>query len=249
MINAVIIDDEKDARFLLNNFIEKKLTHKLKVIGAADDVRSGIDLIHSKKPDLVFLDIQMKTGTGFDLLNHFSTIDFGVIFVTAYDQFAIQAFKFSAFDYILKPFKVSEIEGAIEKFEQALNDKKKNFDKSVKVLIENYGSKGDIHKLIVSNVEGFAVISIDQILRLEGDRNYTHFILSTGKKVTTSKSLGEYEALLNEYGFYRIHQSTMVSLRHVVSFRRADDGYVEMSDGVTVKVSRSKKQGLIDKFH
>src|SRR5690606_3413169 len=133
--------------------------------GEADDVQSGIELIKSQKPDLVFLDVQMKTGTGFDLLNHFQQIEFDVIFITAHNQFAIQAFKFSAFDYILKPFKVSEIEKSIEKFEQNFNEKK-NLDKHVKVLIENYGSKGEIHKLIVSNIEGFAVLSIDQILRL-----------------------------------------------------------------------------------
>src|SRR5690606_14625665 len=121
--------------------------------------------------------------------------------------------------------------------------------KRIKILIENYGSKGEIHKLIINNIEGFLVLSINEIVRLEGERNYTHFILTTGKKITTSKSLGEYELMLNEYGFYRIHQSTIVSLRHVVAFKKTDDGYVEMSDGVTVKVSRSKKQGLIDRFN
>ena len=247
MINVVIIDDEKDARFLLTNFIEKKLSHKLRILGEADDVISGIELIKSKKPDLVFLDVQMKTGTGFDLLSHFQHIDFDIIFITAYNQFAIQAFKFSAFDYILKPFKVSEIERSIEKFERNFN-KKKNTDKRIKILIENYGSEGEIHKLIINNVDGFLVLSINEIVRLEGDRNYTHFILTTGKKITTSKSLGEYELMLNDYGFYRIHQSTIVSLRYVEAFKKTDDGYVEMSDGVTVKVSRSKKQGFIDKF-
>lgn len=247
MINVVIIDDEKDARFLLTNFIEKKLSHKIKILGEADDVVSGIELIEREKPDLVFLDVQMKTGTGFDLLSHFQQIDFDIIFITAYNQFAIQAFKFSAFDYILKPFKVSEIEESIGKFEQNFNEKK-NIDKRIKILIENYGSEGEIHKLIINNVEGFLVLSINEILRLEGDRNYTHFILATGKKITTSKSLGEYELMLNDYGFYRIHQSTIVSLRYVVAFKKTDDGYVEMTDGTTVKVSRSKKQGLIEKF-
>lgn len=248
MINVVIIDDEKDARFLLNNFIEKKLSHKLKVLGEADDVISGIELIESKKPDLVFLDVQMKTGTGFDLLAHFQQINFDVIFITAYNQFAIQAFKFSAFDYILKPFKVSEIEKSIEKFEQSFISKK-NTERKVKVLIENYGAQGEVHKLIVSNVSGFDVLEISSILRLEGDRNYTQFIMKNNLKLTSSKSLGEYEDLLTEYGFYRVHQSTIVSLRYVVAFKKTDDGYVEMSDGVTIKVSRSKKQGLIDKFH
>lgn len=247
MINVVIIDDEKDARFLLTNFIEKKFSHKLKILGEADDVVSGIELIEREKPDLVFLDVQMKTGTGFDLLSHFQQIDFDIIFITAYNQFAIQAFKFSAFDYILKPFKVSEIEESIGKFEQNFT-KKNNTDKRIKILVENYGSEGEIHKLIINNVEGFLVLSINEIVRLEGDRNYTHFILTTGKKITTSKSLGEYELMLNDYGFYRIHQSTIASLRHVVAFKKTDDGYVEMSDGTTVKVSRSKKQGLIEKF-
>lgn len=247
MIKVVIIDDENDARYLLNNMLTKKIADKVIVLGEADDVDSGVELIKSVKPDLVFLDVQMKTGTGFDVLKRFEEFDFNVIFVTAYNEYAVQAFKFSAFDYILKPFKSSEIIDVINKFEE--ESKKKDADKRVKVLIENYGHKGEIHKLILSNIEGFVVLSIDQILRLEGDRNYTHFILTTGKKITTSKSLGEYESMLTDYGFYRIHQSTMVSLRHVTAFKRADDGYVEMSDGVTVKVSRSKKQGLIDKFH
>ena len=248
MIQVVIIDDEKDARFLLTNFIEKKLSHKLKIVGEADDVISGIELIESKNPDLVFLDVQMKTGTGFDLLSHFEHINFDVIFITAYDNFAIQAFKFSAFDYILKPFKVSDIEQSVEKYEQSFISKK-NTERKVKVLIENYGAQGEVHKLIVSNVSGFDVLEISSILRLEGDRNYTQFIMKNNSKLTSSKSLGEYENLLTEYGFYRVHQSTIVSLRYVVAFKKTDDGYVEMSDGATIKVSRSKKQGLIDKFH
>lgn len=248
MINAVIIDDEKDARFLLNNFINKKLSHKLKIIGEADDVVSGVELIESVKPDLVFLDIQMKTGTGFDLLNHFQQMDFNVIFITAYNQFAIEAFKFSAFDYILKPFKVSEIEKSIEKLEQNFNSKK-NVERNIKVLIENYGNNGEIQKLIISNISGFEVIEISSILRLEGDRNYTHFILNDRVKITSSKSIGEYEDLLLGYGFYRIHQSTIVNLRHVKSYKKADDGYVVLVDGTEHKMSRNRKQGFLLKFN
>ena len=248
MINAVIIDDEKDARFLLNNFINKKLSHKLKIIGEADDVVSGVELIESVKPDLVFLDIQMKTGTGFDLLNHFQQMDFNVIFITAYNQFAIEAFKFSAFDYILKPFKVSEIEKSIEKLEQNFN-LKKNVERNIKVLIENYGNNGEIQKLIISNISGFEVIEISSILRLEGDRNYTHFILNDRVKITSSKSIGEYEDLLLGYGFYRIHQSTIVNLRHVKSYKKADDGYVVLVDGTEHKMSRNRKQGFLLKFN
>lgn len=247
MINAVIIDDEKDARFLLRSVLEQKLSDDVKVVGEADDVKSGIYLIQSESPDLVFLDVRMKTGTGFDLLNHFSKVDFHVIFVTAYDQFAVEAFKFSAFDYILKPFKGKNIVEAVEKLKGLRKRESENLKKT-RVLIENYGANGVIQKLIINNIDGFEVLEINDILRLDGDRNYTHFILIGGRKVTTSKSIGEYEQLLVEHGFYRIHQSTIVSLRHVVAFKRVDDGYVELKDGAVLKVSRNRKQGLISKF-
>ena len=115
MIRAVIIDDEKDARFLLRNLVEKKLSQKIQLLGEADDVDTGIELINETKPDLVFLDIQMKTGTGFDLLTKLGKHTMEVIFITAYDQYAVDAFKFSAFGYLLKPIKLKELEDAVEK--------------------------------------------------------------------------------------------------------------------------------------
>jgi len=248
MIKAVIIDDEKDARFLLRNLVEKKLSHKIELLGEADDVDSGIALINETKPDLVFLDIHMKTGTGFDLLTKMGRQSFDVIFITAYDQYAIEAFKFSAFGYLLKPIKLKELEDAIEKLEERIKKAGDGSEKRIKVLIENYGAQGEIRKLIIPNVAGFNVVEIAQILRLEGDRNYTHFMLEDGSKVTTSKNLGEYEEMLLEYGFYRIHQSTIVSLRHIKAFRKVNDGYVELVDGTVHKVSRNRKQGLITKF-
>lgn len=246
MITAVIIDDENDARFLLRNLLEKKFGHKIRLLGEADDVGSGIELIGSMHPDLVFLDIQMKTGTGFDLLTQLGKNAPNVIFITAYDQYAINAFKFSAFGYLLKPIKLKDLEDAIEKIEGI--GKQHSSEKHIKVLVENYGVNGEIQKLIVSNMTGFTVIEIVEILRLEGDRNYTHFILRDGSKVTASKNLGEYEELLAEYGFYRIHQSTIVSLRHVKAFKKVNDGYIELVDGSVHKVSRNRKQGFIAKF-
>jgi len=247
MIKAVIIDDEKDARFLLRNLLEKKLSHKIQLIGEADDVDTGLDLINEVKPDLVFLDIQMKTGTGFDLLTKMGKDTPDVIFVTAYDQYAVDAFKFSAFGYLLKPIKLKELEDAVEKLE-GLKKNQFGADKRIKVLIENYGVKGEIQKLIIPNMTGFNIVEIALIIRLDGDRNYTHFILEDGSKVTTSKNLGEYEDMLLEYGFYRIHQSTIVSLRHIKAFKKVNDGYVELADGTVHKVSRNRKQGLISKF-
>lgn len=248
MIKAVIIDDEKDARFLLRNLVEKKFHSRIEVVGEADDVAPGVELIKSCNPDLVFLDIQMKKGTGFDLLKKFDKINFEVIFITAYNQHAIEAFKFSAVDYLLKPIKLNELNDAVNKFDDLLN-MKKGGDKRANILIENYGKRGEIQKLVISNIEGFRILEIGTILRLEGDRNYTHFILENGQRITTSKSLKEYETILFDYGFFRIHQSTIVSLRHISGFIRADGGFVEMIDGTTHKVSRSRKNDFLERFN
>lgn len=248
MINAVIIDDEKDARFLLHNLLKKKFGKQINVLGEADDVEPGVALIEKVKPDLVFLDIQMKKGTGFDLLKRIKKIDFEVIFITAYNQYAVDAFKFSAFGYLLKPIKSTDLGEVIEKLEKHLSEYKQDTTKRLKVLIENYGSEGDIQKLIIPNIEGFQVVKIADIIRLEGDRNYTHFILADNKKITTSKSLGEYEELLNEHGFFRIHQSTIVSLRHITAYLKEDGGNVKMIDGGIFKISRHRKTEFLERF-
>lgn len=248
MINAVIIDDEKDARFLLHNLIEKKFGKQINVLGEADDVDPGVALIEKHKPDLVFLDIQMKKGTGFDLLKKIKKIDFEVIFITAYNQYAVDAFKFSAFGYLLKPIKSKDLGEVIEKLEKHLSELKQDTTKRLKVLIENYGSDSNIQKLIIPNIEGFQVVKIADIIRLEGDRNYTHFILASDKKITTSKSLGEYEELLNDHGFFRIHQSTIVSLRHITAYLKEDGGNVKMTDSEVLKISRHRKTEFLERF-
>lgn len=248
MINAVIIDDEKDARFLLINLLSKKFGKQINVLGEADDVEPGATLIEQLKPDVVFLDIQMKKGTGFDLLKRIKDINFEVVFITAYNQYAVDAFKFSAFGYLLKPIRSTELGEVIEKLENHISERKQNTTKRLKVLVENYGREGDIQKLIIPNLEGFQVVKIADIIRLEGDRNYTHFILREGKRITTSKSLGQYEELLHEHGFFRIHQSTIVSLRHITAYLKEDGGNVEMIDGQVLKISRQRKNEFLERF-
>lgn len=248
MIKAVIIDDEKDARFLLRNLLEKKFGNQVKILGEAEDVEPGIALIEKHNPELVFLDVQMKKGTGFDLLNKLDKVNFEVIFITAYNQYAVDAFKFSAFGYLMKPIKSKDLSDVISKLENHLSGFKKDNSKRLKVLIENYGSEGDIQKLIIPNVDGFQVVPIADIIRLEGDRNYTHFILIGDKKITTSKSLGEYEELLNNHGFFRIHQSTIVSLRHIIAYLKEGGGNVEMIDGGIMKISRHRKVDFLERF-
>jgi two-component system LytT family response regulator len=220
MINTIIIDDEKDARFLLKGQLSKHFNQTINIVAEADDVESGIQAIRKHKPDLIFLDIKMPSGTGFDVLQQTKDeVNFEVIFITAHDDYAIKAFQFSAFGYLLKPVKTSEIRALIEKLESHLQVLKKGVDQRFKVLVENYGDDRKIKKLVVTNMEGFQVLNIENILRLDGDRNYTHFIMSDSKKITTSKTLGEYEELLNDFGFFRAHQSTIINLRHVNAYK------------------------------
>jgi two-component system LytT family response regulator len=248
MISALIIDDEKDARFLLKNLIEQHFSDTVRIIGEADDVESGIKAIEAHKPTLIFLDIQMRQGTGFDLLQKLNgNSDFEVIFITAYDNYAVKAFQFSAFGYLLKPIKISELKAVVEKLKLQTLQLKQNGDQRLKVLIENYGDERKIKKLVITNMEGFQVLNIEEIVRLEGDKNYTHFITTGNKKLTTSKTIGDYEELLNEFGFYRAHQSTIINLRHVKGYNKGGEE-IEMGDGKLIKLSRHRKAEFIKRF-
>ncbi len=250
MIKTILIDDEKDARFILRNMIEKKFANQVEVIAEADDVESGINAIEQYKPDLIFLDIKMPQGTGFDLLSKISNVNFEVIFVTAYDNYAIKAFQCSAFGYLMKPLKEIELKKLISKLSEqyALKNSKSTIQKRVKVLIENYGDDKKVFKLVLSNVEGFKVVALENIIRIEGDGNYTRFILENTNAIISSKNLGEYDDLLNDHGFFRIHQSTIVNLRHVTGFRKIAGGQVEMSDGAQGKLSRHRKAQFMERF-
>lgn len=248
MIRALIIDDEKDARFLLRNLLEQQYKDTIVVVDEADDVDSGQLIIKKHNPELVFLDIKMPQGTGFDLLQKLDTINFEVIFITAYDNYAIKAFEFSAFGYLLKPIKSAELSLTISRLNSHLEYLKQGVDKRLKVLVENYGDDRKIKKMVISNMEGFKVVNIEDIVRLEGDRNYTHFILLKEQRITTSKTLAEYEELLVEHGFFRIHQSTIVNLRHVKGYLKGDGGSVEMVDGKLLQLARNRKQQFMEKF-
>ena len=248
MIRAIVIDDEARVRQLLIQLIETELKDRVEVVDSADDISSGFEAIEKHKPDLVFLDIQMHEGTGFDLLKQFDKVDFEIVFVTAFNEYAIQAIEFSAFGYIMKPIKVQELRNVVTRLEDHFNDLKKMVNNRVKILIENYEDGQKIKKLIINQINGFDVTLVRDIIRLEGDRNYTNFILTNDRKILTSKTLGEYEELLFNHGFYRIHQSTIVNLRHITKYKKGVGGKVIMSDGESFNVSRYRKAGFIKHF-
>lgn len=248
MIKAVIVDDEKHARNMLRNLLKKYCSETVELVGEASNAEDGVTLISDTQPDLVFLDIQMPGGSGFDLLSQFDELNFEVIFTTAYDKYAITAFKFSAFGYLLKPIEIQELKSLLEKLQNHLELLKKQTGKRMKVLIENYGDDRKVNKLVITNMSGFVVLNMENIVRLEADQSYTDFIMSDGKKITSSKKIGAYETLLNDFGFHRVHQSSMINLRHVISYEKGDGGTIEMSDGSHVSLSRRRKPGFIKRF-
>ncbi len=247
MIKAIIIDDEKPARFMLRNLLETQLSNDIEILAEADDVDTGLTAILSHQPDLVFLDIQMPQGTGFDLLEQLEEVNFEVIFITAYNDYAVKAFQFSAFDYLMKPIKSDALMSTIEKLKEHLVLLRENTGKRLKVLVESYDDE-KIRKLVINGMEGFKVFELNDIYYLSGNRNYTDFVVEGHSKMTASKTLGEYEALLTDHGFFRIHQGSLINLRHVKEYRKGDGGSVIMKNGDELKVSRQRKADFVSRF-
>lgn len=247
MIRAVLIDDEKDARFLLRNQLETHFREILEIVGEGQDVNSGKKILEEVQPDLIFLDINMPDGSGFDLLSELDDYPFEVIFVTAYDEYALRAFEFSAFGYLTKPVHTDQLKSTINNFIER-KEKSTNGKEKVKILMDNFSDEETVKKLVLPNNKGFEVCSISDITRIEGDRNYSNFYLSSGERHTSSKTLGQYESLLSSYGFFRIHQSTIINMSYVKGFRKGGGGTVELSDGSTHKVSRYRKDEFLEKF-
>lgn len=247
-ISAVIVDDEKDVRFLLRKMLEEHFGDLITISGEAGDIDSATELINTEKPQLVFLDIRIRNKTGFDLLEAYDGRDFEVIFITAYDQYAIKAFEFSAVGYLMKPIKLNELQKAIERIVYDLKRRKGNDDKRLKVLIDNYDSAAGIKRICLTSVEGFDVLELEKIVRLESDNNYTDFITSDGRRYTTSKTIKEYEDILEEFGFYRVHQRHIVNLRQVKTYLKGDGGTIILGDGSEIPLARMRKQGFLKRF-
>lgn len=238
MIKAVIIDDEPDAVQFIGS-IMAEYCPQVKVTGTAHSATEGLRVIHDTNPDLVLLDVQMPHGSGFDLLSNFTKKTFDVIFITAFNHYAIQAIKFSAVDYILKPVNISELIAAVKKVEEKRGSPEyHNLD--YRALLENLRSPNPV-KLAIPTSEGIEYLNTSEIIRLEADRSYTWFYLTDNRKYLVSRNLKEYQELLSDLGFFRPHNSHLVNLYHVKKFIRHEGGYIEMNNGSHVPVSRGKK--------
>jgi two-component system, LytTR family, response regulator len=242
----IIIDDEASARIILRGFIEKFFSG-YEVIGEADTVEKGIEILQNTTPDLVFLDIQLNSGTGFNILEAIGNHDFQVVFVTAYENFAIEAFRFAAMDYLLKPLKINDLRNTLQRFEQrtlSKPDKLKTtaFNENIKLNDLRQG------KIVLPSVEGFEVVSLQDIIRLESDRNYTRIFLAGNTEFIVSRTLKEFEDLLAQYDFFRIHHSHIIHLKFIKKYVRGQGGEVVMTDESVVPVSRAKKEEFMALF-
>ncbi len=242
MNTALIIDDEPSAINTLRLMLERYIP-EITDIKTTSDAQQGLDLIIKNKPDLLFLDIQMPSMTGFDLLKKLPSINFNIIFTTAHDQYAIEAIRFSALDYLLKPIDADDLRNAFERFVEkrasSLQSESlyKNF--MYNLSVEN---KKDF-KLPLPTTQGTFFFKPEEIIRLEGESNYTQFFFVSKSKLLTSRTLKDYEEILINHGFIRVHKSHMVNKTHVVNF--TTDGMLIMSDHSKIEISRRRKEDVL----
>ncbi len=243
MVQAVIVDDEENSLEALAILLQKYCPD-VQVAGAAQTVESAIELIDAVKPELVFLDIALPDGQGFEILDEVTHTNFEVIFTTAYDQYALKAFDFSALDYLLKPINAEKLQQAVDRFLKIRKDE--NLSDRVSVLKESLGNRNE--RIILSSMDGFEVYKIADIVRCEANGSYTVFYIKTGQRIITSKTLNNFEKLLSDLSFVRVHSKHLINLEYVKKYISGRGGYIMFEDGTQVDVSERKKKEFIQRM-
>jgi len=256
MIRTVIIDDEAKSRKLLKNLLSTYCDN-VEIEGEADAVKSALNIIKEKKPDLVFLDIVLRNETGFDILRQVEPINFEIIFTTAHNEYAIKAIRVSALDYLLKPLNIDELTRAVEKVRGKMESKSSDYSNEPLLnFIENQKSLNkNVHKIGVPTLDGLDFIQIENIIYCKADGNYTHITLRD-KEILVTRTLKEFEELLADYNFLRVHRSFLINLDHISKYNRThrlpdvegDGGSVTLSNNIEIPVSREKRKVLLDLF-
>ncbi len=242
MIQALIIDDEKHCI----EWVEELLMpyrENIQCVGTAQNLQDACTLTKERQPDLVFLDVQIDDKTGFDFLRAVSPISFDVIFTTAYEKYAVQAFKFSAVDYLLKPIDTDDFEKAIKKFET--KSAIKHLEQKIDVLLHNLERQNAVKKITVPTMSGYEFLEVSDIIRCHSDVNYTEIYLKNGQKIMVSKTLKSFEELLEPEYFFRVHNSHLINLREVKKYVKGKGGYVTMNDNTHIAVSTRRKDEFL----
>ncbi len=241
MLNALIVDDEVLGAKTLEALLKMHCSN-VNLLGIANSVESAEKSITATSPDVVFLDIEMPFANGFDLLRRFENHSFEVIFTTAYNEYAVKAIKHNALDYLLKPIVPDELVAAVKKCEEKRKGEPQGY-KNLEKIISTLSQK--VHRLPVPSADGIVYLDTESIVYLKGDINYTHIHLIQGHKITSSKTLKEFEPLLNSKQFFRIHKAYIINLSYVSKYLKGEGGEVVMSEGSSLEVSRHKKVELL----
>jgi len=246
MLRTIIIDDEHRVRKSLEKLVTRNCPN-VRLIAEADGVQSGVKAIKRYHPDLVLLDIKMDDGTGFDMLKQLEPVDFKVIFITAYDQFAIKAFRFSALDYLLKPVDPDDLAKAVGKAEKLVMH---DLNQQLGTLEDNLQSQDKSKKkIILKTFDNIHLVKLTDIVYCESQDNYTNFHLMNEKKILVSNTLKEYDEMLSEYGFFRAHKSYLINLIHIDRFEKAEGGSIVLINEIKLPVASRKKDQLLEMIY
>ncbi len=246
-IKAIIVDDEQHCIDALRAMLEKKCPEVTVLAGvhSVEEARQTIDVL---QPDLVFLDVEMPHQNGFELLKHYDRISFDVIFTTAYEQYALKAIKFNALDYLLKPFSVQELQDALRKFQERRQQKSDSAIAPLEVFLQNMKILQQTNKKIaLPTINGLVFMPVQSIVRCESTGNYTRIFFTDKKQLLVSKPLKEFEELLTDVDFFRVHNSHLINLQQMESYIQGEGGFALMSDGAQVEVSRRRKAEFLKK--
>ncbi|MBW8685185.1 LytR/AlgR family response regulator transcription factor [Chitinophaga rhizophila] len=251
-IKAIIVDDEQHCIDALQTMLQKKCP-EVTVLGGVNSVKEAKELIATLQPDLVFLDVEMPHQNGFELLKMFDKITFDVIFTTAYEQYALKAIKFNALDYLLKPFSVKELQDAVQKCisrrnAAASSTQPEAVTSPIEVFLQNMKTLHQTHKKIaLPTINGLVFMPVQNIVRCESTGNYTRIFFTDKKNLMVSRPLKEFEELLTDVDFFRVHNSHLINLQQMQSYIQGEGGFALMSDGTQVEISRRRKADFLKK--
>ncbi|MDA3927950.1 MAG: LytTR family DNA-binding domain-containing protein [Prolixibacteraceae bacterium] len=242
MIEAYIVDDEPELRELNQVLLEKNFP-EISVIGSTGTVNKAVEFINEHKPQLLILDIRLTDGTGFNILQKIHPYNYALIFVTAYNEFAIKAIQFSAIDYILKPIEEVEFCSAVDKALSSINNSK--LQEQVRTFFNYYEKKTQNRRIVLKTFDAINIVDVSDIVYCRSESNYTTFYFKNGSKIMVSRVLKDYEEMLTEYGFFRPHQSFLVNLLYITKLDKSDGGFLILKNGTEVPVSLRRKKKLI----
>lgn len=246
MIRALLIDDEPKNNRILKLMLEE-FCPQVQIEGQADNAEDGIKLIKEMEPDLVFLDIEMPYGSGFDLLDKLKPVRFEIIFITAFNNYSLKAIKYSALDYLLKPVNIDELIAAVAKASEKVESR--NVNARIENLLYNLKKpQQGLQKIALPSKEGYVFIALSDIIRCESKSGYTTFFIKDMEKIVSSKNIKEYEPLVTDDIFFRVHNSHIINLNFVKKYHKGRGGYIEMEDGTLIEVATRRKDELMARF-